>query len=306
MRFDPLDDMWLRSLLYRSYGIVRKILRITGLMGPGRRLMGPIAGRLLFRLSPGGADPIQIDGHRMYLASPGRYPPADMAMGRYELSTTQVFEEILGPGMVVIDIGAHVGYYTLRAAKRVGMTGKVYAFEPDRENHGLLLKNIELNGYNNIVAAQMAVSDRIGNSTLYLTALDSGRHSMYHHGLPERGSAAVETTTVDSFLVSEGWPSVDLVKIDVEGAEVTVLDGMAQLLKRSPELKLIIEFNPVLLQNAGVVPIQFLEDLASPGWGVQIIGEGNEPLPLAKGDGPALANRLLSADSSVNLLCKWE
>ena len=63
-----------------------------------------------------------------------------------------------------------------------------------------MLKNIELNAYDNVVAARKAVSYQVGTSQLHLVATGSGRHSMYHHGLPERGSVAIETTTVDSFL----------------------------------------------------------------------------------------------------------
>jgi len=295
--------MRLRALAYPLYNVLRKAARITGLMGPVRRLAGPAAGRFLYGLSPGGAGLAQIHGHAMYLAPSGSYPPLDMAMARYEPGTTRLFNETVKPGMVVVDIGAHVGYYTLLAAKRVGPTGKVYAFEPEQDNHTLLLKNIAMNGYDNVVATQMAVSDRMGSSTLYLTDLDSGRHSMYHQGLPERGSAPVETTTLDSFLASEKWPHINLVKIDVEGAEAAVLDGMAHLMGEYADLKLIIEFNPALLQGGGVAPLEFLERLASPGWAIQIIEDVNGPLPLAEGDSTALVDRLLAAESSVNLYC---
>jgi len=295
--------MRLRALAFPLYNLLRKAARISGLMGPMRRLAGPAAGRLLYKLSPRGAGLAQIHGHAMYLAPSGSYPPLDMAMARYELGTTRLFNETVMPGMVVVDIGAHVGYYTLLAAKQVGPTGKVYAFEPEQDNHTLLLKNIEMSGYNNVVATRMAVSDRVGSSTLYLTDLDSGRHSMYHHGLPERGSAAVETTTLDSFLATEEWPLVDLVKIDVEGAEAAVLDGMTHLMEKYAGLKLIIEFNPALLQGGGVVPIEFLERLASPGWGVQIIQEATGLSPLAQSDASALVDSLLAAESSVNLFC---
>lgn len=291
------------KLAYTLYGALRKVVRAVHLMGPARRLAGPTVGRLVFALSPGRAGPAQLNGNRMYLAPSGSYPPLDMAMARYEPGTTRLFQETIKPGMVVVDIGAHVGYYTLLAAKQVGPTGKVYAFEPEQDNHALLLKNIRMNGYNNVVAARMALSDRAGTSTLYLTGLDSGRHSMYHHGLPERGSAPVETTTLDSFLASEEWPRVDLVKIDVEGAEVAVLDGMTRLMGKSAGLKLIIEFNPALLQDGGVAPLGFLERLASPGWGVQIIEESNGLLPLAPDHAPAMVNGLLAARSSVNLFC---
>ena len=294
------------KLAYSCYGALRRFVRVTGLIGPARRLMGPFIGRLLFRLSSSGAGSTQLHGHKMYLASPGSYPPVNMAMAKYEPGTTRLFEEMVKPGMVVIDIGAHVGYYTLLAAKLSGPKGRVYAFEPDKDNHALLLKNIGLNGYDNVVAAQIAMSDRVGNSTLYLTALDSGRHSMYHHGLPERGEATVETTTVDSFLESEGWPSVDLIKIDVEGAEPAVLDGMTRMLEESGKLKLIVELNPSLLHNAGVNPVHFMSRLVSPGWRVSLVDEARGLLPFALDDSPSLVNRLVAGETSVNLLYERE
>ena len=289
-----------------SYEASRKIVGALGLMGPARRLLGPVIGRLLFRLSPGGSGPIQLNGNSMYLAPAGGYPPLSMANGRYEPATTLLFQETLQSGMVVIDIGAHVGYYTLLAAKLVGPTGKVYAFEPAPENYATLLKNIKLNNYGNIAAARMALSDRRGDSVIYLSGLDTGRHSLYQHGLPEQGNTLVETTTLDHFMESQDWPQIDLIKIDVEGAEVAVLDGMCQFLLRSPQLKLVIELNPALLQSAGVTPNGFLDKVRSLGFKMCAIDDSNGPTPLAENDYSSLADRLLSAESSVNLLCAKE
>jgi len=293
-----------RKLAFAVYRVLRNTARASGQMGLIRRLGGPFVGRLLYKISPGGTGPVQLHGHSMYLASSGSFPPLDMAMARYEPGTTMLFSEIIKPGMVVVDVGAHVGYFTLLAANKVGPTGKIYAFEPDQNNHALLLKNIEMNGYDNVVATQMAVSNRKGTSVLYLTALDSGRHSMYHHGLPERGSIAIETTTLDSFFSSEGSDRADLIKVDVEGAEVSVLDGMTSLIEEWADLKLIIEFNPALLQGSGGTPLTFLEKLVSQNWEIQIIEETIGLSPLGKGDdAQALTDRLLDSGTSVNLFC---
>jgi FkbM family methyltransferase len=293
--------MNIHKLADKSYGAAREIVGTLGLMGLARRFLGPVIGRILYRLSPGGSGPVQLNGNSMYLAPTTGYPPLAMANGRYEPSTTLIFQETLQSGMVVIDIGAHVGYYTLLAAKLVGPTGKVYAFEPAPGNHDTLLKNIELNNYSNITATKMALSDQKGNATIYLSGLDTGRHSLYQHGLPERGSTSVETTTLDYFLESEGWPHVDVIKVDVEGAEVAVLDGMARLLDRSPELKLFIEFNPALLKSAGVTPTSFLGKVRAMGFQISSIDDSNGLLPMAAGDDSELTDRLLAADNSVNL-----
>ena len=295
--------MIIHKLADMSYGAARKIVGALGLMGLARRFLGPVIGRILFKLSPGGSGPIQLNGNSMYLAPSGGYPPLAMANGRYEPATTQLFHDALKPGMVVIDIGAHVGYYTLLAAKLVGPTGQIYAFEPEPGNHATLEKNIELNNYGNIVATQMAVSDQKANATMYLTSLDSGRHSLFQHGLPKQGTTQIETTTLDYFLESQGWPQVDLMKVDVEGAEVAVLDGMTQLLAKSPQLKLIIEFNPTLLQSAGVAPTSFLEKVRSLGFQMCTIDDSIGLSPVDEMDSSALADRLLAADNSVNLLC---
>ena len=205
--------------------------------------------------------------------------------------------------MVFIDIGAHVGYYTLLAAKLVGPTGKVYAFEPAPGDHDTLLKNIELNDYMNITATNMALSDQNSTATIYFSGLDTGRHSLYQHGLPEQGSAVVETTTLDNYLESQGQPNIDLIKIDVEGAEVSVLDGMSQLLLRSPNLKLIIEFNPALLQSAGVPPLKLLDRLRSLGFQLSNIDDSMGLSQVSEDNYSQLMDHLLSSNNSINLLC---
>ena len=295
--------MLLRKAAYLIYQTARKAIRAAGLTKAVRGVLGPIAGRLFLRLAPSANRPFSIQGHRMVLASGDTYPPIDMTMGRYEEETTQLVQRLIKPGMVVIDVGAHAGYYTLLAAKGVGPAGKVYAFEPEPNNHALLLKNIELNRYSNIVAEKKAVSDRVGCSVLYLTALDNGRHSIYQHGLPERGSVAVETITLDAFLESRGWPRVNLVKIDVEGAEMAVLAGMGQLLQKSDALNLIVEFNPCLLQGVGVDPLEFLEQQSYLGFNVYWIDRKKGVVPVEAADSVSITDKLLDDEGSINLFC---
>jgi FkbM family methyltransferase len=243
----------------------------------------------------------------MVLAPPGRYPSPDLVADRYESGTTRLFKELLKPGMVVIDIGAHVGFFTLLAARQVGPTGKVYAFEPEPANHLLLLRNIELNGYTNILAQRKAVSSNSGPTDLFLSALDSGSHSI--HPACARGvtgTARVEATTLDAFLDAEGWPQVDLVKIDVEGAEGAVLEGMSRLLDRRRDLKLVVEFCPLLLQLLGVLPSALLDKLASLGFTVHVIDDRRGVLPAEATNMSSLTDDLLKQERYVNLFCSRE
>jgi FkbM family methyltransferase len=205
--------------------------------------------------------------------------------------------------MIVIDAGAHVGYYSLLAARRVGPAGKVYAFEPDPANYQLLLDNIELNGYSNITAVNAALSNQEGHSTLFLTTLDTGRHSLYRQDLPLKGSVDVPATTLDAFLAAEGWPNVGLVKVDVEGSEADLLDGMTRLLDRSSDIELIMEFNPSLLLTAGVDLHEFVDRFATWGLDVKWIDEKTGSISLEPVARDRMIGSLLSNEGSINLFC---
>jgi hypothetical protein len=91
----------------------------------------------------------------------------------------------------------------------------------------------------------------------------------------------------------------------VEGAEVSVLNGMAQLFENQTALDLIVEFMPKLLYNAGVTPQQFFDKLTSLGPEIFFIDEANGIVAIAIGDGSSLVNRLLTSEMSGNILCTW-
>ena len=102
------------------------------------------------------------------------------------------------------------------------------------------MKNIEVNGYTNITPIRSALSNRPGTASLHITSLDTGRHSLYRQNIPLKGQVEVAVTTLDTFLGTQGWPQVDLIKMDVEGAEQDVLDGMSEILEKTPQPKLFL------------------------------------------------------------------
>ena len=295
--------MPLFNLVHPAYTALRRVLNYLGVAKLLRKWVGPSVGRFIFRMTADTSRPTVVQGHQMLLASQGGYAPVALAMDRYEQSTTRLFQRLLRPGMVVLDVGSHVGYFALLSARHVGQEGRVYAFEPEPANYDLLSNNIELNGYANITAIQTAVSNELGTTTLFLSGLDNGRHSTFRHGLPEKGSVEVESTTIDAFCQAEGWPPVDLVKIDVEGAEAKVLEGMANLLDRRPELKIIMEFSPSLLLGSGIEPSRLLQCLADRGLRIYGIGDEDEPSCWHESIWPAMVSSLLKSDASLNLLC---
>jgi FkbM family methyltransferase len=143
--------------------------------------------------------------------------------GTYEPAQTQLFQELVKPGDVVYDVGAHFGYYTLLASKLVGEKGKVLAFEPSPNNLSRLYRHIEINARKNVEVLELAVSDHEGTAH-FETRTGSG---VGH--LAEDGPLEVKLTTLDR-LTNQPLPNV--MKIDVEGAEVGVLQGAKGMFAR--------------------------------------------------------------------------
>lgn len=240
--------------------------------------LGYLARRWL-RLSPQRGEVALVHGHRM-LFEPGSECYLDMTSGTWEPGTTRLVESLLEPGMVFVDVGSHIGYYALLAARKVGPSGKVYAFEPAPANHAILVENITLNGYQNIVPVQKAVSDRQGTATFFLHANPVG-HSFHPETLGKSQTAiTVETTSLDDFFEGAGWPPVHLVKMDIEGAEPAALRGMAKLLERNRDLRLIVEYIPHILERAGESPLHFLEEIRGLGFTIQVISDRHGPQSL--------------------------
>ncbi len=141
--------------------------------------------------------------------------------GTYEPAQTKLFAELVKPGDVVYDIGAHFGYYTLLGSKIAGRSGRVIAFEPSPSNLARLYRHIELNRCTNVKVLELAVSDHEGTAH-FETRTGSG---VGH--LAADGPLEVKLTSLDAL---KDLPAPNVMKIDVEGAEVQVLRGMRAIL----------------------------------------------------------------------------
>jgi FkbM family methyltransferase len=156
----------------------------------------------------------------------------------YEVGTTKLFQKFVESGMNVVDIGAHIGYYTVLASKLVGEQGKVWAFEPEPRNYSELQKNLRLNQSNNVSYFRMAVGDRFKISELYYSARWSGECSLVEIKQRPKDRVSVEVVTLDEALKNQ---RVDIIKMDVDGGEMMVLDGARELIERSPNLMMFAE-----------------------------------------------------------------
>jgi FkbM family methyltransferase len=149
--------------------------------------------------------------------------------GSYEREQTELFERWIEPGQTVVDVGAHVGYYSLLASVLVGESGSVHAFEPDRRNARFLRRHVRMNRRSNVTVVEVAVADRTGISE-FRTAGGSGTGR-----LDAGGDRQVPTIRLDDYCSDRGI-APDVLKIDVEGAEVEVLAGAAAVLSSGPVL----------------------------------------------------------------------
>jgi FkbM family methyltransferase len=146
-------------------------------------------------------------------------------LGRYEPAEVALFTSLVHAGATVFDVGAHVGYYTLLAARLVGATGHVVAFEPNPRNLGYLRRHVLLNECANVRVIAAAVADVVGRATFQEGV--SGAEGALAAG----GTIDVEVVALDAIAYgTSGIAPPSLLKIDVEGAEQRVLLGAERLL----------------------------------------------------------------------------
>ena len=165
------------------------------------------------------------------------------------LSMTRAEEEIIQhfqprKGDIVVDIGAHIGRYTVIASNRVGPRGKVIAIEANPDNFEMLNCNIKLNQLSNVICLNYAVYSQETKIKLYLAGEQSG-HTIYNTLISERASnekfVEINANTLVNLLRLQGISEVNWIKIDVEGAEFEVLKGATSILSQSNNISVLIE-----------------------------------------------------------------
>jgi FkbM family methyltransferase len=157
-------------------------------------------------------------------------------------------------GDIVVDIGAHIGPYTLIAAKRVGPKGRIVSIEADHDNFNILNLNISLNKLTNVIALNYAVYSKEETINLYLPSKkEQSSYTKYNTVMADRAIGEtnfikVKANTLDWILHENGikYEEVNWIKIDVEGAEFEVLKGARDVLSKSRKISLLIEIHNLL------------------------------------------------------------
>jgi FkbM family methyltransferase len=181
---------------------------------------------------------------------------------RYE---ARLVRSVLPPGASFWDVGANIGYFTLLAATVVGPQGRVVAWEPGPEAFQQLQENIALNGMPQVWALPLAVAAQEGTARLYLHGAEADTGATLFPGGARSQSHEVQTTTLDAFFRQHGGPPPQLLKVDVEGAELAVLQGAARLLAEHSPL-LLVEMEEKTLRLAGLSRQDIMDFLATLGY----------------------------------------
>jgi FkbM family methyltransferase len=179
-----------------------------------------------------------------------------------------VFVSHLREGMTVMDVGANLGLYSLLISRAIGLSGKVYAFEPVPEIFARLKEHIALNNATNVIPVPVALSDEKGTAKM---SVKGGLSSLFRRISDEFVEVQVER--LDDFVEREKIERVDAIKIDVEGAELKVIRGADKTIRRDKPI-LMAEFYSVTLQAAGTTPEELFETIVSYGYNAFVIRHG--------------------------------
>ncbi len=247
------------------------------------------------------SDYVEVQGHKMILDS--RDSLRLSINGVYEPLETEILIKEIKEDYTVLDIGANIGYYTLIFAKCVGSKGKVYAFEPDPENFSILSKNVEINGYGNVVLENKALFSRTDKISLFLNEENKSDHRLYETD-NNRECISIDAIKLDDYLERIDQ-RIDLIKIDIQGAEMAALQGMKEVLERNTHIKFITEFLPLALSKFGTTPDDYLATLSGWGFNFYNINEINGKLEeISSAD--LLKQYTVTNGKCANLLCMRE
>lgn len=188
--------------------------------------------------------------------------------GYFEWAETRFLRRSLKPGDVFVDVGANIGWHSLVAASRVGAAGRVHAFEPVSSTFDELASNIALNHFDQVVMHKFGLSDCDGVVDIFGNKdSDSGGNSLIHG----EGYSILEKIRIrrgEDVLTELGVDRIDLLKVDVEGAEIMVLRGLQRFFDEGRIRAMLLEINPIHLHAAKSSPQEIFDFVVAQGFSV--------------------------------------
>ena len=199
--------------------------------------------------------------------------PHMMMNGFWEMWITQAILRYVRPGMRVVDIGANLGYYSLLLADCVGPDGHLWAIEPNPELHALMSESIEVNGFkerSTLICKACGATDGervvLKVPTRYHAYATLGEHAFDNYPDLECTDVECQIARLDAVVEENG--KIDFIKIDAEGAEPAIWEGMQQVLHRSPNIAIALEFAVARYEDS----VAFLDRIVANGFRLQQIG----------------------------------
>ena len=172
----------------------------------------------------------------------------------YEQGTTNLIQQNLTTRSTFVDVGANNGYFTLIAANSIGPHGEIISFEPGPSAYPRLETNVKINNLSNVKLHRIAVSNYVGKGKLFMSIIEDARDSLHRTTLLHSGRfVQVDVTTLDEALADK---KVDIVKIDVEGSEQAVIEGMRNQIAKNPDIKIVAEWNRTYSNDAWLETIR--------------------------------------------------
>jgi len=184
---------------------------------------------------------------------------------------------LVRPGTTIVDVGANVGFFTLKFSKWASDGGRVLAIEPEPLNIDALKRAVAKNGSTNVDVIQAAAAEKEGELFLSLNPLNPADHRLAEQGI------AIRAVTIDGLMQERGWPDVSLIKVDVQGAEPRALAGARETIARfNPAI--FIEIDDKALRKAGSSADDLIESLRAQGYQMYGAEKSELDVPLSNED----------------------
>lgn len=172
----------------------------------------------------------------------------------YEQENIRIINKYIKPGMSIIDVGAHIGLMSVIFGKKVGQTGAVFSFEPTPSTFEVLKKSVRINNLDSIIQTEnAALSDKNGKNIFYISNYNADNsNSLVNKKRIDRNEKPIEVQlySIDDYIIQKEIKQVDFIKIDAEGAELSVLKGAQNTLYQFRP-KVILALHPTSIKTFG-------------------------------------------------------